>query len=64
MNFEVSGKMNLKGVSRIFKRQVDAPNERVARERAYTDLGSRHKLPRERIIIEKVAKAVAKKKVV
>ena len=62
MKYTVYGIMKLKGGERKFAREVTAHNERSARERCVTDLGSRHRIKRGHIAIEKVEKGSKPKK--
>ena len=54
MRFVVEGVMDLGRERRRFVKELDAPNERVARELVYKKLGSAHGLPRTRITISAV----------
>ena len=62
MKYTVYGIMKLRGGARKFAREITAHNERLARERCVTDLGSRHRITRNRISIEKVEKGSKPKK--
>ena len=52
--FTVSGRYQTRDGWSPFESSVEAPNERVARERAYADLGSQHRLKRRQIELEEV----------
>jgi len=52
--FNIEGTMR-KGPRRIFFRQtIDAPNEKMAVERAYALIGSRHRVKRNQIKFSKI----------
>ncbi|MFQ3318381.1 MAG: large subunit ribosomal protein LX [Natronomonas sp.] len=52
--FTVRGSFPARFGEQEFEKQVDAPNEDVAVERAYTQLGSQHGLKRPKITIDGV----------
>lgn len=52
--FTVSGRYRSRDGWQAFETAVEAPNEDVARERVYTNLGSQHRLKRRDIEIEGV----------
>ena len=52
--FTVRGSFPARYGEQEFEKQVDAPNEDVAVERAYAEFGSRHGLERTRIDIDEV----------
>jgi ribosomal protein L20A (L18A) len=56
MKFAVQGVIDLGTEKRKFVKEVDAPNERVAKEVAFKLLGSAHGAKRTRIVISGVAK--------
>jgi len=56
MQFKIEGEMNLGRERRRFSKEISAPNERVARELLYADLGSRHGLKRSAVTISEVKK--------
>jgi large subunit ribosomal protein LX len=52
--YTVRGRFQARGGWSSFETAVDAPNEDVAEERVYANLGSRHRLKRTQIEIEEV----------
>jgi ribosomal protein L20A (L18A) len=56
MKFAVQGEIDLGPEKRKFVKEVDAPNERVAKEITLKLLGSAHGAKRTRIVIKGVAK--------
>jgi large subunit ribosomal protein LX len=52
--FRVSGRYESRDGTSPFESSVEAPNEDVARERAYANLGSQHGLNRRQIELEEV----------
>ena len=52
--FTVSGRFRIRGGWRPFETALEAPNEAVATERCFANLGSRHGLKRAHIEIEGV----------
>lgn len=52
--FTVSGRYQARDGWQAFETTIEAPNEDVARERVYANLGSQHNLKRTRIDIEGV----------
>ncbi|MDY6779339.1 MAG: 50S ribosomal protein L18Ae [Halobacteria archaeon] len=57
MKYVVTGTFYPGGDEREFTKRVEADNEDVARERVYTDLGSKHRLKRTQIEVESVEEA-------
>ncbi|SDX76959.1 50S ribosomal protein L18Ae [Halobellus clavatus] len=55
--FAVSGRFQSRDGFSEFSTTVEAPNEDVATERVYTDIGSQHGLKRTQIEIDDVAAA-------
>ncbi|SEA23269.1 large subunit ribosomal protein LX [Haloplanus vescus] len=55
--FAVSGRFQDRTGHRDFEKTIDAPNENVARERTFTQLGSEHGLKRTQIDISEVSAA-------
>jgi large subunit ribosomal protein LX len=55
--FTVSGRYQARDGWQQFEIDVDAPNETVARERVYADLGSQHALKRTQIDLGQVTAA-------
>jgi large subunit ribosomal protein LX len=53
--YTVSGTYAARDGWQAFETTVSAPNEDVARERAYSEFGSRHNLKRTQIELEEVA---------
>jgi large subunit ribosomal protein LX len=53
--FTVRGRFQARGGWASFEKRVTAPNESVAEERTYAELGSQHRLRRTQIEIEEVA---------
>jgi large subunit ribosomal protein LX len=56
-NYRVEGTFRIDGEWRPYRKVVPAPNEEQARERIYTLLGSKHRLPRREIRVEKVERS-------
>ncbi|MHC1626419.1 MAG: 50S ribosomal protein L18Ae [Methanoculleaceae archaeon] len=54
--FEVRGRFRIGREWQPFTRVFSAPNERQAKERAYTLFGSKHRLKRYQIIVDSVRK--------
>lgn len=52
--FTVRGRFQARGGRQSFEKQVDAPNESVARERVYAAFGSEHGLKRTQVDLEEV----------
>ncbi|WP_254536099.1 50S ribosomal protein L18Ae [Halomarina litorea] len=52
--FTVSGRFQSRGGWRSFSKSVEAPNERVAREFAFSRFGSEHGLKRTQVRIDGV----------
>jgi large subunit ribosomal protein LX len=55
--FTVSGRYQSRDGFRQFETVVDAPNENVARERIFANIGSQHGLKRTQIDVEEVTAA-------
>lgn len=55
--FTVSGRYQSRGGYRQFETIVDAPNENVARERVFANIGGRHGLKRTQIDLDEVTAA-------
>ena len=53
--FTVTGSFAARDGWQAFETTIDAPNENVARDRAYAEFGSRHGLKRTQVEIEEVA---------
>jgi len=60
MKFMVEGEIDLGRETRKFVKEVEAPNERVARDLAFKMLGSAHGRKRTQIRISGVKKAEGK----
>ena len=56
--FTVSGRFQSRNDWRSFEKDVEAPNESVARDRAYARFGSEHGLKRTQVEIEGVGEGV------
>jgi len=54
--FTVRGRFQNRGDWSPFQKEIDAPNEDVARERAYALLGSEHNCKRTQVELEEVAR--------
>lgn len=52
--FEVVGACRIKNEWKPYRKVIAAPNENQARERAFADIGSKHRLKRNYITIEAV----------
>jgi large subunit ribosomal protein LX len=57
--YVVSGRFQSRDGYSNFETSVEAPNENVARERVYANIGSQHGLKRTQIEIDDVAAAEA-----
>ena len=57
--YAVSGRFQSRDGYSNFETSVEAPNENVARERVYANIGSQHGLKRTQIEIDDVAAAEA-----
>ncbi|WP_311170296.1 50S ribosomal protein L18Ae [Halobellus ordinarius] len=55
--FAVSGRFQSRDGFSEFQTTVEAPNEKVAHERVYANIGSQHGLKRTQIEIDDVAEA-------
>ncbi|MFD1598552.1 50S ribosomal protein L18Ae [Halobellus rarus] len=55
--FTVSGRFQSRDGFSEFTTSVEAPNENVARERVYANIGSQHGLKRTQIELDEVAEA-------
>jgi len=53
--YTVRGRFQVRGGWSSFEKRAEAPNENVARERVYAELGSEHRLKRTQIEVEEVA---------
>lgn len=53
--YTVRGRFQARGGWSSFEKRAEAPNENVARERVYAELGSEHRLKRTQIEVEEVA---------
>ena len=56
-SYRVEGTARIDGEWRPYRKVISAPNEVQARERIYTLLGSKHRLPRREIRIGKIEPA-------
>ena len=56
-SYRVEGTARIDGEWRPYRKVIAAPNEAQARERIYTLLGSKHRLKRRDIRVEKVGPA-------
>ena len=56
MKFKIKGKFMMGETMQPFTREINALNEKNAIEKIYCDLGSKHKTPRNKIIIEEIEK--------
>jgi large subunit ribosomal protein LX len=54
--YVVSGRFQARDGDQQFNKTVEAPNENVARERIYSQLGSEHGLKRTQIQIDEVGR--------
>lgn len=52
--FTVRGRFEARGGHQSFEKTVEAPNEDVARDRAYAAFGSEHGLKRAQVELEEV----------
>ncbi|KAB1192775.1 MULTISPECIES: 50S ribosomal protein L18Ae [Haloferax] len=55
--FTISGRFTSRGVTHEFTKTVDAPNENVARERAFSLIGSEHGIKRTKVDLTEVSAA-------
>jgi large subunit ribosomal protein LX len=53
-SYRVEGTARIDGAWRPYKKVISAPNEKQARERTYTLLGSKHRLKRRDIRVGRV----------
>jgi len=53
-SYRVEGTFQMDGEWRPYEKVITAPNEKQARERIYTLLGSKHRLKRREIRVAKV----------
>ncbi len=53
-SFEVQGSCRIDNEWKPYTKVIDAPNERLAVERAYTIIGSKHRLKRNYIKVDSV----------
>ena len=56
-SFKVEGTARIGGAWKPYQKVIEAPNEEQAKERVYTLLGSKHRLKRRDIRVEKVGPA-------
>jgi ribosomal protein L20A (L18A) len=54
MKYSISGIMSIRPEPRSFTKTFEAESEKLAVERLYADLGSRHGLPRNKVKVIKV----------
>jgi len=54
-NFEIKGKLKLGFFWEKFTKIIESENEKNAREKAYSTIGSQHGLKRRSIVIETVS---------
>ena len=54
LNFEITGKYRERNVWKPFNKVIVAPNEKVAEERVFTVIGSKHRLKRNYIEIKTI----------
>lgn len=52
--YRIKGRFRMGEVMQPFEKEVESISEKRAVEKVYSDLGSKHKTPRTKIIIEKV----------
>lgn len=52
--YRIKGRFRMGEVMQPFEKEVESSSQKLAVERVYSDLGSRHKTPRSKIIIEEV----------
>jgi len=52
--FTVRGRFQSRGGWEVFETTVEAPNEAVAREHVYANIGSQHGLKRRQVDLEEV----------
>jgi ribosomal protein L20A (L18A) len=57
MKYVINGSMEIKPIARSFTKTIEAASEKLAIERIYADMGSRHGLPRNKVKIIKVEQA-------
>ncbi|MGC1120112.1 MAG: 50S ribosomal protein L18Ae [Candidatus Methanofastidiosia archaeon] len=55
--FTITGKFVMGDLPQKFKKDVNARGEKLARERIYQDLGSKHRVRRSRVLIDAVEEA-------
>ncbi|SEK96831.1 50S ribosomal protein L18Ae [Haloferax larsenii] len=55
--FTISGTFTSRGVTHNFTKVVDAPNENVAREFAFSLIGSEHGIKRTKVSLSEVSAA-------
>jgi large subunit ribosomal protein LX len=53
-SYRVEGSFRIEGEWRPYRKVVSAPSEKLARERIYTLLGSKHRLSRREIQVGKI----------
>lgn len=52
--YRIKGRFQMGEVMQPFEKEVEGISEKRAVETVYSDLGSKHKTPRNKIVIEKV----------
>lgn len=52
--YRIRGRFRMGEAMQPFEKEVESSSEKRALERVYSDLGSKHKTPRSKIIIEEV----------
>ncbi|AFK17871.2 50S ribosomal protein L18a [Haloferax mediterranei ATCC 33500] len=55
--FTITGSFTSRGVVHEFTKTVEAPNENVAEERAYSLIGSEHGIKRTKVTLSEVSAA-------
>ena len=56
MKFRVKGKFQMGEIMQPFTKEVAAVNEQSAVEKIYCEFGSKHKTPRNKIVVEEIEK--------
>ncbi len=54
MKFVITGKMEIKPKARLFSKEIEAETRKIALERLYSDMGSKHGLRRSKVKVIKV----------
>ncbi|MFH1471011.1 MAG: 50S ribosomal protein L18Ae [Candidatus Micrarchaeota archaeon] len=57
MKYVITGTMDIKPASRTFSKEIEAGSEKLAVERLYAEIGSKHGLPRNKVKVLKVEQA-------